>query len=230
LTARIFRREANFVASFFLWMLAAGFWMFPFVITVGLTGGIGMGKSTVAGLIVQRGIPLVDTDVLARDLVEPGQPALGEITALFGNQLLDDSGRLRRGELARVVFGDPQARTALEAVLHPKIRQRWLAQIDAWKSEGKALATVVIPLLFETNAQLELDQTICVACSAMTQQQRLLQRGWPETQIQQRIAAQLPITEKITRANFVLWNEATIDVLAAQLDIVLEKITPSNSP
>jgi len=191
------------------------------VITVGLTGGIGMGKSTVSNLIVQRGIPLVDTDVLAREVVEPGQPALAEITALFGNRLLDEKGQLRRGELARLVFADPQARAALESVLHPKIRQRWLSQVDSWRAVGESLAVVVIPLLFETNAQVELDKTICVACSVATQRARLIERGWPSGQIDQRITAQLPISEKISRANFVLWNEASVDVLAAQLDVVL---------
>lgn len=194
------------------------------VITVGLTGGIGMGKSTVANLIVQRGIPLIDTDVLARDLVEPSQPALAEITGLFGKQLLDEQGHLRRGELARIVFADAQARAALEAVLHPKIRQRWLSQVDAWKAEGKPIIVVVIPLLFETNAQVELDKTICVACSLATQRARLRDRGWPAGQIDQRIAAQLPISEKMSRANFVVWNEASVDVLAEQIDLILKRL------
>jgi dephospho-CoA kinase len=191
------------------------------VITAGLTGGIGMGKSTVSKLIEGRGIPLIDTDVLARDLVEPGQPALAELTKLFGQELLDENGRLRRGELARRVFADASARAKLESVLHPKIRERWLAQIEAWRTTGKALAIVVIPLLFETNAQTELDKTICVACSAATQRARLLERGWPSAQIEQRITAQLPVSEKISRADLVLWNEAAMDVLAAQLELVL---------
>src|SRR3954463_12996724 len=189
------------------------------MITVGLTGGIGMGKSTVSKLIEQRGIALIDTDVIARELVEPGQPALAEITALFGTHLLDESGRLQRGELARLVFADGKARAALERVLHPKIRQRWLAQVDVWRGEDKSLAVIVIPLLFETKAEAELDKTVCVACSTATQRARLIERGWSSAQIDQRIAAQWPVNEKISRANFLLWNEAGVDVLEAQLEL-----------
>jgi dephospho-CoA kinase len=192
------------------------------MITVGLTGGIGMGKSTVSKLIEQRGIALIDTDVIARELVEPGQPALAEITALFGTHLLDESERLQRGELARLVFADGKARAALEGVLHPKIRQRWLAQVDVWRGEDKSLAVIVIPLLFETKAEAELDKTVCVACSTATQRARLIERGWSSAQIDQRLAAQLPVNEKISRADFLLWNEAGVDVLEAQLELALK--------
>jgi dephospho-CoA kinase len=192
--------------------------------TLGLTGGIGMGKTAASDLIAQRGIPVIDTDLLARQLVEPGQPALAEIAGAFGNQLLDESGLLRRGELARLVFTNPAARQQLEAILHPRIRQLWLSQLQQWKREGKALGVVVIPLLFETNAEKELDATLCVACSASTQRERLSARGWPVDQIEQRLRAQLPIDQKISRANFVLWNEATLEILSAQLDLVLRRL------
>ena len=191
---------------------------------LGLTGGIGMGKSAASDLIAKRGIPVIDTDLLARQLVKPGQPALGEIAGIFGKHLLDESGLLRRGELARLVFADPSARQKLESILHPKIRQLWRSQVNDWNQQGKALAIVVIPLLFETNAEKELDATICIACSAATQRQRLLTRGWSAEQIEQRLAAQLPIEQKISRSNFVLWNEASLEVLSAQLDLVLGRV------
>jgi dephospho-CoA kinase len=198
---------------------------------LGLTGGIGMGKSTADQLLRQRGLPVVDTDLLARQIVEPGQPALREVQQLFGPGIVGPDGRLRRHELAQRVFKDPEARKQLEAILHPRIRALWKAQIETWRVQAPApstldprpstLAVVVIPLLFETGAETEVDITICVACSAATQRQRLQARGWPPEQIEQRIAAQLPIAEKIARADFVVWTEAGLDVHAAQLDRIL---------
>src|SRR5262249_39052382 len=143
---------------------------------IGLTGGLGMGKSACADLFRARQLPVIDTDDLARIVVEPQQPALREIRNLFGPSIVEADGRLRRDELARRVFADPTARKQLEQILHPRIRQLWRAQVENWRSDGHALAVVVIPLLFETGAQSELDLTICVACTASTQQQRLLAR------------------------------------------------------
>lgn len=183
----------------------------------GLTGGIGMGKSACAQLLRWRGAAVVDTDELARELVEPGQPALQEIAATFGRDFLDAEGRLRREELARLVFADAGARRRLEAILHPRIQDAWRAQVATWRAEGKPLAVVVIPLLFETGAEREFDAVICVACSAETQRQRLLARGWSPEQIEQRIAAQMPIEEKMLRADYVVWTEAGMDVHAQQV-------------
>jgi dephospho-CoA kinase len=188
---------------------------------LGLTGGIGMGKSTVGQLLADRAIPVVDTDLLAREIVEPGQPALAEIQNAFGADMLDSSGRLRRDRLARCVFADPDARHRLEGMLHPRIRQLWLAQAAALRSRNHPCAVIVIPLLFETNAQSEFDATLCVACSSASQHQRLLERGWTPEQIEQRLQAQWPIEKKIAASNYVLWNEA-LDLLPPQLDRVLK--------
>jgi dephospho-CoA kinase len=183
----------------------------------GLTGGVGMGKSACAQLLRWRGAAVVDTDELARELVEPGEPALAEIAAAFGRELLDAEGRLRRDALARIVFADPAARRTLEQILHPRIRDAWHERVAAWRAEGKPLGVVVIPLLFETGAEREFDAVICVACSAETQRQRLLARGWSPEQIEQRIAAQMPIEEKMLRADYVVWTEAGMDVHAQQV-------------
>src|SRR5512147_3008368 len=142
----------------------------------GLTGGIGMGKSACQRLIAERGIPVVDTELLARQIVEPGQPALAEVVDRFGPEILDASGRLRRHELATRVFPDPVARKDLESILHPRIRSLWRDQVRDWQSVGHPLAVVVIPLLFETQAEKELDKTVCLACSIGTQRERLLTR------------------------------------------------------
>jgi dephospho-CoA kinase len=180
-----------------------------------------MGKTACAQLLAQRTIPLIDTDELARRVVEPGQPALEEIRRSFGSQVFDPHGLLSRKALAQTVFSDATARKHLEAILHPRIRQLWQTQATAWRTESRSLGVVVIPLLFETNAQNEFDATICVACSASTQRARLLHRGWSETQIAQRLAAQFPIEQKLSLANFVIWSEGDMALHAEQLDRIL---------
>jgi dephospho-CoA kinase len=189
----------------------------------GLTGGIGMGKSAAAQILIERGVSLVDTDLLARSIVEPGQPALKEIQRTFGGLVLSPEGQLQRGALARIVFSDPAARQKLEAITHPRIRELWKMEIENWRAGRTTVGCVVIPLLFETNAESEFDTTICVACSAATQQKRLIERGWTAEQIAQRIAAQFPIEQKIAKSNFVVWNEGSLEILAAQLDCILKR-------
>ena len=183
-----------------------------------------MGKSACADLLRVRHIPVIDTDRLAHQLVEPGQPALAQIQSAFGPDIVGPDGSLRRAQLARRVFSDPAARKQLEQILHPPIREAWRAQIGIWLVEGHRLAVVVIPLLFETGAEKELDATICIACSAVTQQQRLLARGWKPDQINQRIAAQLPVEKKIAASSFVIWTEGEMDLHAAQLDRILTRL------
>jgi dephospho-CoA kinase len=188
---------------------------------LGLTGGVGMGKSACAQLLAARGVAVIDTDDLARQVVEPGQPALAEVLQVFGPQMAGPDGYLRRDELARRVFADPSARQRLEAILHPPIRALWRAQVETWRGESRPLAVVVIPLLFETKAEAELDATICVACSAATQHQRLLARGWLPEQIEQRLQAQWPVETKIARADYLVWTEAGLDVHVAQIERIL---------
>lgn len=189
----------------------------------GLTGGIGMGKSAAAQLVRERGLAVVDTDVLARAVVEPGQPALEEISRAFGSEMVDSAGQLDRAELAKIVFSDPTARQKLEAITHPRIRELWKRQTETWRIQRQTTGVVVIPLLFETNAEREFDATICVACSIVTQAHRLEARGWTTRQIAQRIAAQWPIEKKIAKSDFVVWNEAGLDVLGEQLDKILSR-------
>ncbi len=190
----------------------------------GLTGGVGMGKSTAAEFLRSRRVPVVDTDELARQLVQPGQPALAEIQAEFGSHVIASDGRLRRDELARIVFADAGARKKLEAILHPRIRERWLARIEAWRGENHPLAVVVIPLLFETQAESHFNKIICVACSAASQRERLLARGWAPGQIEQRLAAQWPVEQKIARSDFVIWTDGALDTHTRQLDQILQEL------
>jgi dephospho-CoA kinase len=109
----------------------------------------------------------------------------------------------------------------LEGILHPRIRELWQAQAQVWRAEDRPLAVVVIPLLFETDAQRELDVTICVACSAATQRERLLARGWTAEHLDQRLAAQWPAEKKMDHADYVIWTEGSLDIHALQLDRIL---------
>jgi dephospho-CoA kinase len=182
-----------------------------------------MGKSTAASVLERHGVAVCDTDSLARQVVEPGQPALKEIEQAFGAQVIGIDGRLRRDEVARIVFADQVKRQQLEAITHPRIRQLWQAQLEAWRAEGKARAVVIIPLLFETNAAAHFDKVICVACSAATQRQRLAARGWSQDEVGRRIAAQWPIQKKMDFSDYVVWTEAGLDVHEAQLVRILER-------
>ncbi|MBE0541412.1 MAG: dephospho-CoA kinase [Verrucomicrobia bacterium] len=190
----------------------------------GLTGGVGMGKSTSADLLQARGASVVDTDELARQIVMPGQPALAEVQNEFGSDIVGPDGHLRRDELAKLVFADAVARRRLEAILHPRIRELWYTQVVTWRNEGRPLALVVIPLLFETQAETQFDTVICVACTAVTQWQRLRARGWTDSEVTNRIAAQWPIEQKMALSHRVIWTEAGLDVHGEQLDRVIAGI------
>jgi dephospho-CoA kinase len=197
------------------------------MILLGLTGGVGMGKSTAAAFFQKRGARIVDTDQLAHELVQPGQHALDEIRSVFGEKIIAPDGQLRRHELASVVFEDAAARKKLEEILHPPIRRRWLAQVETWKREHCSTAIVVIPLLFETGAASHFDKVICVACSEISRHERLLGRGWTNRQIEARISAQMPVTEKLARADFVIWSEGALENHSRQVDCILERAAPN---
>jgi len=190
----------------------------------GLTGGVGMGKSTAASFFSELGARIVDTDDLAHELVEPGQPALAEIQVEFGAGLIGADGRLRRDELARIVFSDGEARKKLEAILHPRIRDCWQKQVEIWRRENCHVAMVAIPLLFETGAEKDFDKIICVACSPAGQRERLRGRGWPADQIEGRIVSQLPVEQKIGRSHHVIWTEGSLASHRQQAGEVFNRI------
>lgn len=194
------------------------------MIRIGLTGGIGMGKSTAATLLAEKGIPVVDTDVIARDVVAPSQPALSEIRAAFGPEVLSPDGTLRREALASIVFADDAKRRQLEGILHPRIREGWLAFLGQCQKEDRPAAVVVIPLLFETGAEREFDRVVCTACAPATQMKRLSARGWTEEQSRQRLASQWPTQKKIDHSHSIIWTEVSRDVHGEQWDRVLKQI------
>src|SRR5271165_4056483 len=183
---------------------------------IGLTGGIGMGKSTAGSLLREWGFPVVDTDILARQVVEPGQRALAEVARVFGADVIGPDGRLLRAKLAGLVFGNPAALKKLEGIVHPRIRELWREQAEVWRAAGERVAVVVIPLLFETAAAASFDRVICVACSAASQFSRLRARGWDAVEIEKRRQSQWPVEKKVELANHVVWTEGSLEIHAEQ--------------
>lgn len=194
------------------------------MLRIGLTGGMGMGKSSAARMLADRGLPVLDSDQLARDVVSPGSPALDEIAQLLGRDVIAGDGALRRDLVAERVFPDESLRKALESILHPRIRAAWQAQMAAWAGEGLLRAVVVVPLLYEVNLAAEFDRVLCVACASSTQAARLAPRKWSPEQIRLRNAAQWPIEKKMALADFVLWSEGELEVLEAQIERVLQHL------
>ena len=199
------------------------------MIRLGLTGGIGMGKSTAAELLAKHGAKISDSDMIARELAEPGQPALQAIAEAFGNEVLRADGSLDRGRVAKLVFGDDAARRTLEDILHPRIRATWLGNLDRWAGEGVALGVTVIPLLYETGSEAAFDRIVCVACSPATQRERLRQRDWSDEEIDRRIAAQMSAEEKMKRADQVVWTDGPVSAHADQWDDLLARWRRSSS-
>ena len=173
---------------------------------IGLTGGIASGKSTVADLFAALDVPIIDTDVIAREVVEPGQPALDEIREAFGAGVIADDGRLDRVSMRKMVFADHELRRRLEAILHPRIGA---ATIEQAQAAGGAYQVIVVPLLTESALKDAMDRILVVDCSEETQLQRLLQRD-AETEEQARriLAAQASRDERLAIADDVITNDA----------------------
>lgn len=191
---------------------------------IGLTGGIGCGKSFLSRHLKTLGIPVVDTDQIARDLLDSGQPALKGIHERFGDAVFLPDGSLDRPALSNIVFNDRDELKWLEGFLHPLIRESWESTVMEWRQQGKDLGVVVIPLLFETSIQDRFDRVVCMACSANTQQGRLEERGWDTSHIEQRLSAQWSLDKKMTSSDHVIWTDTTASGSFLQWDIVQKRI------
>jgi dephospho-CoA kinase len=179
------------------------------MLRVGLTGGIGTGKSYVSRRLAEAGVPVVDADQLSRDAVAPGTPVLAAIVDRFGPQVLGADGALRREALAALVFANPGARRELEAMVHPAVRQGIEAFFAALPA-STPLGVADIPLLYETNRAGDFDAVIVAACPPELQLERVMARdGASEAAVRQRMAAQLPIAEKVRRADYVIDTSGT---------------------
>ena len=178
------------------------------MLLVGLTGGIGSGKSTVARMLAARGAVVIDADVLARQAVEPGTSGLDAVVARFGDSLLGPDGSLDRHALASIVFADDVARDDLEAIVHPTVR-RAIAEGVAAHAHTDDVVVVDSPLLIETGAHEGFPVVVVVAASADARVARLVERGMAEDDVRARMAAQMPLEEKMAVADEVVDNDGT---------------------
>ncbi|CAM4320656.1 dephospho-CoA kinase [Paenibacillus tarimensis] len=188
---------------------------------IGLTGGIACGKSTVAAMLKQRGAMLVDADQVAREVVLPGEPALSEVTAVFGQAVINPDGSLNRAKLGEIVFADKDKLRQLEGILHPAIRKRMWTIIDAAEQDNPGrLIAADIPLLYETGQQHLYDGILVVYIPRELQLKRLLQRNpdLAEEQARQRIDAQMDIGQKKELADWVIDNSGTLDQTEQQVN------------
>jgi dephospho-CoA kinase len=190
---------------------------------LGLTGGIGSGKSMVASMFAQLGADVIDADQLARDVVEPGQPALDEIATAFGRDILLPDGHLDRGKLGRIIFADSVARGTLNAITHPRIRERMDAAI-AERASRPGILIADIPLLYENERTGTVEAVIVVWVDHETQLRRLLERdGLTEQAARQRIAAQMPLDEKRARADAVIDNSGSRESTQRQVEAIYRR-------
>ena len=186
---------------------------------VGLTGGIATGKSTVSALLRQLGCEIIDADLLAREVVEPGQPALAQIVTEFGRDVVTAAGELDRKKLGAVVFANPERRRRLEAITHPAIRDRFLARLDELAEQGfVGLVVFDAAVMIESGNYKNMDRLVVVVTDEATQMARLHGRdGTDDAENRRKIASQMPLTEKAKLADFVIDNSGSRDATAEQV-------------
>jgi dephospho-CoA kinase len=187
------------------------------MLTVGLTGGIGSGKTTVAGMLAAHGAVIIDADALAREVLAPGTAGFGAVRDRFGDAVLTSDGGLDRAALAQVVFSDADARLDLEAIVHPEVRLR-IAQVIAQHAGTDDIVVLDSPLLIETGSHRDVAVVVVVAAEPATQIERLIERGMDEADARARSATQLPFDTKAALADVILDNDGTIEDLRSQVD------------
>ena len=188
---------------------------------IGLTGGIGTGKSTVSNYLAERHFPVFDADIYARVAVQPGSAILSQIAARYGASILLTDGSLNRQHLGEIVFSNPDERSWLEQQIHPYVRQRLENDLNSI-SQSEATVVMVIPLLFEAGMTDLVNETWVVYCSPTQQLERLIVRDRLNlAQAQARINSQMPLQEKCDRADVVLDNTSTLPILLKQIDLAL---------
>ncbi len=198
------------------------------VITVGLTGSIACGKSTVSRMFVELGAYLIDYDVLAREVVEPGREAWEGIVAEFGSEVLNDDSTLNREILGRIVFDDYLKRARLNQITHPAVfeaaEKKWREIV---KADPKAVIIKDVPLLIETGIHKTVDKVIVVSARREAQLQRLMEQGFTKEDSLKRIDSQMPISEKVAYADFVILNDGSLSETREQVEKVYRLLSDS---
>ena len=196
------------------------------MLRIGLTGGLATGKSHVRVRVATIGLPTIDADTIAREVVRPGEPAWRDIRQRFSNDIWKTDGSLNRAALASIIFSDEAARKDLEDILHPRVYsviRNWLNELAQARIHRAAVAE--IPLLYETGHDDDFDKVIVVECEAKTQLQRVMARdGLSKEDAQQRIAIQLPTAQKAAKADIVISTDGTLEEPDAQIDRFVQEL------
>jgi dephospho-CoA kinase len=192
---------------------------------IALTGGIATGKSHVAAKIKEAGVPIVDADVLSREVVAPGTPGLAAVRKRFGPDAVRRDGTMDRVRIAQVVFKDKRARLDLEAIIHPAV-QRAIDDFFAQLPKRTPFAVADIPLLFETKREGQFQSVVVVACPREMQLMRLMERSkLSKEDAERRLAAQLPIDQKVKKATHVIRTEGTFEETDAQVEDLIKTLS-----
>ncbi|OLS39732.1 dephospho-CoA kinase [Alkalihalophilus pseudofirmus] len=190
---------------------------------IGLTGGIASGKSTVSNWLSEHGYPIIDADKIARDVVEPGMGAYEAIVGQFGREILFEDGTINRKKLGSIIFKDEKKRSELNQIVHPAVRREMLAQKDRYEAEGHETIIFDIPLLFESNLFHLVDRVLLVYVDKQIQLNRLLDRDQAGSEdAKARIASQLPLEDKKSRADYIIDNSGSLEETFQQLKNVIQ--------
>lgn len=188
------------------------------VLTIGLTGGIASGKSTVSNMLTDMGIPVIDADLIARKVVEPGEEAYKKIVETFGKDILHPNLSIDRVKLGSIIFNDENKRLILNQIVHPAVRQKMLADREDYIAHGEKTVILDIPLLFESKLTKIVDRTILVYVDREIQLKRLMERNnFSKEEAEARINSQMPLVEKVQMADEVLNNNGDINETKKQL-------------
>ncbi|QQF64269.1 dephospho-CoA kinase [Bacillus halotolerans] len=191
-------------------------------LVIGLTGGIASGKSTVANMLIDKGITVIDADIIAKQAVEKGMPAYRQIIDEFGEDILLENGDIDRRKLGALVFTNEQKRLALNSIVHPAVREEMLKRRDESIANQETFVVLDIPLLFESKLESLVDKIIVVSVTKEIQLERLTKRNQlTEEEALSRIRSQMPLEEKVSRADNVIDNSGTLEETKQQLEEIL---------
>ncbi|RSK28122.1 dephospho-CoA kinase [Bacillus sp. HMF5848] len=193
-------------------------------LVIGLTGGIASGKSTVSAMLREIGVPVIDADVIAHQVVKVGQPAYNEIVNVFGDSILKADKTIDRPQLGSIVFNNEQKRLVLNSIVHPAVRQAMLSEKNLYIQQGHSVVVLDIPLLFESKLTSLVDKVLVVYVDEEIQLARLIKRNQlTETEALARISSQMPLKNKVELADAVINNNGTIEDSQRQLFHILKE-------